>query len=95
MVNDVPDKVPPPPPIVKQRSMEVKAPIVLERLKNDAAIGTPCAVVRDNGTIFVSRTISEPFKAPAGYMVCFVKGIGGYYIMDRIYDATNLQGVHS
>lgn len=71
--------------------------ITMNRLPDGAPIGAPCIVVKDDGTLFFSKTYSvveyrrglsrDPTKTTA---VVFVEGIAGYYMADRVYDASGL-----
>jgi hypothetical protein len=47
-------------------------------------VGTEVKVYRDNGDTLLTITRSAAEVCAAGYPVIWVKGIAGYYLLDRV-----------
>jgi hypothetical protein len=56
-------------------------------------VGQPVTVLRDSGAITKTVTRTTAFVDAAGQPVVFLRGISGYYLLDRVKAITEAENV--
>jgi hypothetical protein len=65
--------------------------VVMHRITKETPAGTAVIVVRDDGTLLFTRTRSAVGSVvTVRDRVVHVEGISGFYLADRVYDATEI-----
>lgn len=65
-------------------SQKPRAQAQCEKWNEENPEGTPVTLKRDNGVIEHTVTRSYAYVCESGYAVIFLKGIIGYYLLDRV-----------